>query len=202
MPDSQTLDKSSPDQAFFALRDKFLKWQCRVRQMAMRAHDGRPDAAISPKVFLSARGAAFGHIITVLNKNPANSMTPELQHMARKTNDPALVRAQAIQFLAATYFQKHRSFSDLLTAVFAPGSATASSLINAPFVTLEFAAYAQDFCLFCRVHRLSPAHPLYDATLAHNRLFNLSLPAGSIVLGFEPDWQKCTDKPHSAEMLL
>jgi len=104
------------------LRDKFLKWQCRVRQMAMRENEGRPDDAIMPEVFLSGEDETIGQIITLLNKTPASSMIPEMLHMARKTNDPALIRSQAIQFLAATYFQKHRSFSDLLTSVFLPGS--------------------------------------------------------------------------------
>lgn len=175
------------------LRDRFLKWQCRVRQMAMRDNQGRPDDAIAPQVFLPGDSAPTGQIITVLNKNPAHSMTPELHHMARKTNDPALIRAQAIQFLSATYYQKHRSFSDLLTAVFAPGSHLAARICAAQACTLAFEAYAQRFSLTCRVGQVPRSDPLKVATMAHNRLFNPSLSPDSVVLGFEPDWHRCSD---------
>ena len=67
------------------LRDKFLKWQCRVRQLAMRDHQGRPDDAIMSALFLPGDDAAIGQIITVLNKTPANFATPEMLHLARKT---------------------------------------------------------------------------------------------------------------------
>lgn len=176
------------------LRDKFFKWQCRVRQIAMRDHQGRPDDAIMPEVFLPGEDQATGHVITVLNKNPANSLVPEMLHLARKTNDPAQIRAQAIQFLSATYYQKHRSFSDLLTAVFPPASPGAAKIRAAQTCTLVFDAYAQRFSLCCRVWHLAPANPLHGATMAHNRPFNPSLPAGSVVLAFEPDWPECRER--------
>ena len=34
------------------LRNGFLKWQTRVRQIAMRDSDGRPDDAITPELWL------------------------------------------------------------------------------------------------------------------------------------------------------
>ena len=33
------------------LKQAFLKWQCRVRQMAMRDNFGRPDDGITPRFF-------------------------------------------------------------------------------------------------------------------------------------------------------
>lgn len=177
------------------LRDRFLKWQCRVRQMAMRDNQGRPDDAIAPLVFLPDEDAPMGRIITVLNKNPAHSMTPEMLHMARQTNDPAQIRVQAIQFLSATYFQKHHSFSDVLTAVFSPDSPQAARLGAAQTCTLVFEAYAQGFSLPCQVWQLTPVNPLFAATMAHNRLFNPSLLPDSVVLGFQPDWNHGSDAP-------
>ena len=58
------------------LRLEFLKWQCRVRQLAMRDADGRPDYAISPAVIPAGEPEPLGHIITVLNKSPGYSLTP------------------------------------------------------------------------------------------------------------------------------
>lgn len=177
------------------LRNAFLKWQCRVRQIAMRDNQGRPDDAITPAVTLAGTDAPLGHIITVLNKAPGYSVTAELKHMAAKTNDPAQVRDTALQFLSATYYQKHKEFSDLLTATFPPDSPGAATIRAAQTCTLTFEAYAQRFDLICKVWRLAPHNPLYQATLAHNGLFNPGLPADTEILGFEPDWAASRSDP-------
>ncbi|EAP76257.1 hypothetical protein ISM_15365 [Roseovarius nubinhibens ISM] len=166
----------------------FLRWQCRVRQMAMRDQEGRPDDAITPAVFLPGEDDAMGHIITLLNKSPGYSVTAELDYMAAKTNDPAQRRDQALQFLAAGYYQNAVEFSDILTATFPPGSEGAKTLHEAGHVTLVFEAFNQRFDLKCKVWRLAAHIPLHAATIAHNRLFNPALPPGTEVLGFEPDW--------------
>ncbi|PWE33782.1 hypothetical protein DDZ14_03725 [Maritimibacter sp. 55A14] len=177
------------------LRDMFLKWQCRVRQIAMRENDGRPDDAIMPAVQLHGADAPMGHIITVLNKATAYSVTAELTHMAAKTNDPAQRREQALRFLSATHYQKHREFSDLLTATFPPGSPGAAAIREAERCRLIFDAYSQRFELDCKVWRLAPHNPLYQATWAHNFLFNPALPPDTEILGFEPDWEASGAEP-------
>ena len=113
------------------LKNTFLKWQCHVRQLAMRDKQGRPDDAIMPEVFLKGETAPMGHVITIMNKAPAYSVTPELLHLARKTKDPAHHRSQALNFFSATYYQKHREFSDVLTATFPPGSPGAKKIREA-----------------------------------------------------------------------
>lgn len=177
------------------LRKAFLRWQCRVRQMAMRDHEGRPDDAIMPAVFLPGESAPMGHIITLLNKAPGYSVTAELTHMAAKTNDPAQRRDQAIRYLSATYYQKAAEFSDLLTATFPPESQGAATLHAAKSARLVFDAYAQKFELECKVWRLAPHNPLYQSTLAHNRLFNPTIHPDTEVLGFEPNWDASTSEP-------
>lgn len=187
----QTLDASP-------LRKAFLKWQCRVRQIAMRDAGGRPDDAITPAVILPGRDEPLGHLITVLNKVPAHDITAELEHMAAKTHDPAQRRDQALRYLSASYYQKATSFSDTLTATFPPGSPGAAAIRQAGGCMLVFDAYAQRFDLSCRVWRLAPHNHLYRATLAHNRLFNPALPPGTEVLAFEPDWSASTSNPKIA----
>ena len=177
------------------LRKGFLRWQCRVRQMAMRDTEGRPDAAIMPDVILQGETEPMGTVITVLNKSPGYSVTPELEHMAAKTNDPAQRRDQAISFLSASYYQKAGEFSDILTATFPPGSPGAAKIREAEHCTLVFSAYTQRFDLHCKVWKLAPHNLLHKATMAHNRLFNPGLPPGTEVLGFEPDWEKSTSDP-------
>jgi len=177
------------------LRAAFMKWQCRVRQLAMRDNHGRPDDAIMPALYLPDEAEPMGHIITLLNKSPGYSVTPELLHMARKTNDPAQRREQAMQYFSATYYQKAAEFSDILTATFPPGSPGAASIRSAETVRLRFEAFAQVFDLKCRVWKLAPHNPLHQATMAHNQLFNPALAPDTEVLGFEPDWDASTSVP-------
>ena len=177
------------------LRMGFLRWQCRVRQMAMRDKDGRPDEGIMPDVILQGEIEPLGAIITVLNKAPDYSVTPELEHMSAKTNDPAQRREQAIRFLSSSYYQKAAEFSDILTATFPPGSPGATQIREAETCILVFEAYTQRFDLHCKVWKLAPHNLLHRATMAHNRLFNPGLPPGTEVLGFEPDWDASTSDP-------
>lgn len=177
------------------LRLAFLRWQCRVRQTLMREAEGRPEDGIMPALYLPGDDEPLGHIITVMNKSPGYSLTREMQHMAQKTNDPAQRRDQAIRFFSAAYYQKAGEFSDILTATFPPGSQGAAKIRDAQEVRLVFDAYAQVFDLSCKVWRLATHNPLYQATMAHNRLFNPNLPGETEVLGFEPDWNASTSEP-------
>ena len=177
------------------LKNGFLKWQCRVRQIAMRDHDGRPEDSIMPAVILAGQTEPLGHVITILNKLPRFSVTAELSHMSQQTNDPAQIRDQALRFFSATYYQKHRQFSDRLTATFPPGSPGAAKISGAGACRLLFDAYSQQFDIVCKVVRLDRRDPLYIATYAHNRLFNPALHPDSEILGFEPDWDLSNADP-------
>lgn len=177
------------------LKDAFLRWQCRCRQIAMRDGRGRPDDAVMPALWLPGAEAPLGHVITVLNKAPHASLTPELRHMVKRTEDPAQRREKALQFFSETYYQKPASFSDMLTATFPPGSPGAAAIREAGACRLVFEAYAQRFDLSCRVWRLSERHPLHEATWWHNALFNPALPPATVILGFEPDWSASSADP-------
>lgn len=177
------------------LRDAFLKWQCRVRQMAMRENMGRPDDGVMPEVILAGKTEPMGHLITVMSKLPAYSKTPEIMHMVKRTNDPAQRREKALQLFSETYYQKAREFSDILTATFPPASEGASEIRRAGGCTLTFSAYNQRFDLHCKVWRLAQKNPLYQATWWHNQLFNPVLPGDAVILGFEPDWNASSAEP-------
>ena len=178
------------------LRMAFLKWQCRVRQLSMRNNAGQPDDGVTPAVYLAGSAEPIGHIITVLSKAPRYSVTAELEFISARTYDPAQRREKAIEFLSSVYYQKAIEFSDILTATFPPNSEGAANLRRAQTVTLKFDAFSQKFDLVCRVWRLTQRNPLYQSTIAHNRLFNPNLHPDTIVLGFEPDWtQGCSTPP-------
>ena len=177
------------------LRDAFLRWQCRVRQVMMRDEAGRPGDGIMPSVTLAGADAPLGHIITVMSKSPAHSKTPEMRHMATKTQDPAQIRESALKFFSEFYYQKGAEFSDILTATFPPESEGAQQIRRAETATLTFEAHAQRFDLTCRVWKLTAKNQLWQATYWHNRLFNPGLPETTVILGFEPDWDHSTATP-------
>lgn len=177
------------------LREGFMRWQCRVRQIAMRDNLGRPDAAISPMVTIDGETQPIGQIITVLSKWGPYSKIPEMRHMAKRTNDPAQRRDKAIEFLSETYYQAAAEFSDHLTATFAPNSALSEKLTSSQAVSLSFEAYNQKFQLRCSTKQLQDEDELYQATWWHNVLFNPGLHPQTIVLAFVPDWDSCSADP-------
>ena len=176
------------------LRDRFLRWQCRIRQIAMRSEGGRPTSGMTPLAFpgegegLGADAGPALPIVTVLCRRPEHSVTMELRHLARRTHDPAERRENALKLLAERHYQAAREFSDTLTASFPPDSATAARLREARHCRLDFEQFSQRFRVRCTVRRLSEHNPLREATFWHNLLFNPRLPADCVILGFEPDW--------------
>jgi len=177
------------------LRENFLRWQCRTRQMCVREREGRPDDSMMPAVYLPDTEDLFGHIITVMSKRAEYSKVPELQHMVKQTHDPASRRKKALTLLSETYYQKATEFSDVLTSTFSVDSKGAQALRQAKRCRLEFSAYRQSYQLDCKVWRLSQNNPLWQSTYWHNMLFNPSLPPDTVILGFEPDWSRCQADP-------
>ena len=183
------------DRANEQLRDRFLGWQCRVRQIAMRNHDGRPTSGMTPLVSATRTDTPLARVVTVLCKRPEHSATMELRHLARRTHDPAERRESALEFFAERYYQSSREFSDIVTATFPPGSRTAAALLKQPECRLAFEQFSQQFEVHCTARRLSQHNPLREATFWHNLLFNPRLAADCIILGFEPDWPRSEADP-------
>ena len=89
-------------------QERFIKFQCRARQMIMRDNFGKPDESIIPKLYLSDQKDPVCRIITLIHKLPEFSLLSELMHIAKKTNDPSQRREQAIKLLSSSYYQKHK----------------------------------------------------------------------------------------------
>lgn len=177
------------------LRDAFLRWQCRARQMMMRDDHGRPGDAIVPAVTLPGTGQPIGHVITILCKAPGYSKTPEMRHLVQRTQDPATRRESALKLFSEFYYQRASEFSDILTATFPPESEGAQAIRRAGRCRLDFEAFSQRFMLDCRVWKLARHNPLWQATYWHNALFNPRLPEDTVILGFEPDWSASSADP-------
>ena len=191
-PAAQTFE---PQADPMALRNAFLKWQCLTRQISVRQNQGRPDEAATPAVILKGQTEPYDHIITVLSKTPQQSLLPELQHLVRRTLDPAQRRQKALELLSETYYQKPMSFSDILTATFPPQSPRAAAIRKAGHCRLVFSGYGQSYQIECKIWALTKKNTLYQATFWHNLLFNPALHPDTIILGFEPDWTKSTSEP-------
>ena len=170
------------------LRDRFLRWQCRIRQIAMRREGGRPSGGMTPLVQVA--GEPVSRIVTVLSKRPEHSVTMELRHLARRTHDPAERRENALRLLSERHYQAATEFSEQLTASFTSDSGVAARLVDARECRLDFEQFGQRFRLHCAVRPLSVHNPLREATFWHNLLFNPRLPADCTILGFEPDWAR------------
>lgn len=175
--------------------ERFLRWQCRVRQISVREHDGRPDDAITPALTLAGESEPLGHIITLICKHDEYSKTPEMQHMVKRTHDPAQRRDKALEYFQTTYYQRIQEFNDALTATFPPHSPGAAKIAEIGQCTLSFNAYGQNFELLCSASRLETSHSLYQATYWHNMLFNPALHPDTEILQFIVDWDKSTATP-------
>jgi hypothetical protein len=177
------------------LRDHFLGWQCRIRQIAMRQEGGRPSPGMRPRV-LTMLGRELSPALTVLivPKEPAES-TAFFKFQVQKTPDPRDVYERGLAFLQADYFQQPREFSDTLTAVLTERSGIAAALLAEGTCVLEFEQFRQFYRLPSAVFALPADDPAREATLWHNRLFNPSLPDDVRVLAFRPDWVKAEARP-------
>ena len=177
------------------LRDSFLYWQCRVRQISMRDNMGRPDDSIAPALTLAGEMEPMCRVITLLSKVSQYSKMPEIQHIIKSTNDPEERRRKAVEFFSETYFQNTREFSDTLTAIFPPNSPGAKEICRAGTCTLSFAGYGQQFDIFCKVWALSSEDPGFQVSWCHNLLFNSRLHPEVEILCFEPNWGSSSGKP-------
>ena len=170
------------------LRQQFLLWQCRIRQIAMREGGGRPSAGMRPKI-LSADGRTLskGTIVLLVRDDPAES-TDFFEFQVKKNHDPNEVYQKGLTFLQSTHYHRADRFSDEMTALYLPESRLAALLVQLGVCRLDFRQFGQSWRLPCAVREMMPDEPAYRNTLWHNRLFNTQLSDNVRILGFKPDW--------------
>jgi len=177
------------------LRDHFLGWQCRIRQIAVREQDGRPSEGMRPRVTPAGHAEPLGPVTVLLNRREPYETLMQLKHIVRRTPDPLLRLEDGMKLLQGTYYQKARAFSDLLTALFAPESKAAALLVHLGRARLDFRQFNQSYRLPCEVLLLAEGDEAWQATWWHNSLFNPHLPAGVKILAFKPDWAHAQADP-------
>jgi hypothetical protein len=170
------------------MRDRFLGWQCRIRQIAMRQDGGRPSPGMRPRV-LDGAGREIAEALTVLlvPKHPEES-TAFFRFQVMKTADPRDLYERGLTYLQADYYQRPETFGDTLAAVLPHGSPIAEALIEGGECVLAFHQFSQSYSLPCAVRVLKPGHAAREAAIWHNRLFNPALPETVHVVAFQPDW--------------
>jgi len=171
-----------------SLRDEFLAWQCRIRQIAMRQDGGRPSPGMRPRL-LDQAGRDLVPALTVLMipRDPSES-TAFFRFQVMRSADPRELYEHALGFLQADYFQQPASFSDQLLAILPEGSKVAAALVADGRCILAFEQFSQAYRLPCAVSALQPGDAARDAAIWHNRLFNPALPETVHVVAFQPDW--------------
>jgi hypothetical protein len=177
------------------IRHHFLYWQCRLRQIATRAAQGRPSPGMQPRV-LERSGEVVCEALTVLivPLEPKES-TAFFRFNVQRSNDPRAIYDKGLQYLQSTYFQKPDLFSDELTALFPAGAKLADRLLALKTCLLEFDELSQNFKMLAKVRKLGSREAARQATLWHNRTFNPDLPNDAVVLGLEPDWGSAQAHP-------
>ena len=170
------------------LRQQFLIWQCRLRQIAMREDGGRPSEGMRPKILSpDGRTLSEGAIVLLVRSDPAES-SDFFEFQVRKNHDPNEVYQKGLTFLQSTHYHRANRFSDEMTALFLPESRLAALLAKLGACRLEFLQFGQSYRLPSAVRELAPEEPAYRNTLWHNRLFNTRLSDDVRILGFRPDW--------------
>lgn len=177
------------------LKNSFIAWQCRLRQMAMRDHGGTPMPGFRPQVASLKGDVILLEMTTLLVPINPEESTAFLKFQLQKTNDHRQAFEAGVKYLAADYYQLPELFSDEITAVFATGSRTAERIVKLKTVLLDFEQYAQRFRLSCAVKRLAAKNIAREASLWHNRLFNPNLGNDAEVLSFLPNWKNAMAEP-------
>lgn len=176
----------SASDAGTVIRDAFMAWQCLIRQHAMRRHGGQPSDGMTPQAFLES-GVEVAQVRTViLGKEPETS-TGILRHVVVSTHDPRERFEKGLTFLAATFYQKSRTFEPRLFAQFTRQSPVAARLVAADCCTLCFHQFSQTWRLPCRISELPSGDPFAQALFWHNALF-AAPPVAPWPLAFDPVW--------------
>jgi hypothetical protein len=170
------------------LRNHFLTWQCRIRQIAMREEEGRPSQGMRPRVVDATGEQLSAGIIVLLVREDSFESTEFLKFQVQKYNDPQDVYKKALIFLQSTHYHRAAEFSDEMTGLFGTGSALVERMMGGGKATMEFSQFSQNYRIPCRTRLLDADEEAYQATLWHNRVFNPNIGSDIEIVGFQPDW--------------
>ena len=177
------------------LRLAFFGWQCRIRQMAARDHDGQPMPAMQPRVSTRKGEIILPAMVILLVPEEPEPSTAFFRFQVQKSNEAQRVREAGTKYMAAEFYQLPELFAGEMTAVFGVASPVAEALVKSKDVVLDFEQYSQSYRMFCKVRRLAAKDVARESSLWQTRLFNPNVPNDAEVLGFIPEWKSAVAVP-------
>ncbi|MHB8478307.1 MAG: hypothetical protein ACYDBZ_18735, partial [Steroidobacteraceae bacterium] len=138
-PDNVVLTRSAAE----ALCREFIGWQCRLRQLAARQDGGRPSSGMRPRVTRQDGEKLSPGIVMLIVESEPQVSTELFRYQYLKTQDPNERFDKMLEILQSSHFQEPARFSDLMTALFGPGSTLAALLAAEGRCILEFEQYTQ-----------------------------------------------------------
>ena len=177
----------------------FFAWQCNIRQDAMRRAGGRPSDGMYARLLgkpQQPEGYNDTRIVFLLQRQDAQQYTAQFRFIVTANLDPQERRQRGLKILAGSYYQNSPMFLPLITATFARDSKLAELLLRADkggagklrFVCSE---NTHSFVWQARVEESFEGSDLYEASLAHNRLFAMQAPQRVLVFHAEKITRQC-----------
>ena len=177
------------------IQNYFIGWQCRVRELALRNEEGRPNGGMRPQIALKNGEVVFPAATLLIIPDHPDQTIRQFRFMALKTQDPKERYTKALQLLAAKFYQNAEDFSGAMSGIFSRSSKEVQALEKHKYCFMEFDYQQQAFKIPCYVSASQKNEPVYEFTYWHNYLFNLNLSPEVKVLHFKPDWSKTVSEP-------
>ena len=172
------------------IQNYFIGWQCRVRELALRSEEGRPNRGMRPKIALKNGKVVFTAATLLIIPEHPDQIIRQFRFMALKTQDPKERYTKALQLLAARFYQKTEDFSGDMAGIFSRFSEEVMALEKDDYCIIEFDYQQQAFKIPCNVSESPKNDQVYEFTYWHNYLFNPNLSPEVKVLYFKPDWSE------------
>ena len=177
------------------IQNYFIGWQCRVRELALRSEEGRPNGGMRPQIILKNGKVVFSAATLLIIPDQPDQSIRQFRFMALKTQDPKERYTKALQLLAARFYQNAEDFSGAMSGIFSRTSEEVKALVKHQYCVMEFDYQQQTFKIPCHVSASPKNEPVYEFTYWHNYLFNPNLSPEVTVLHFKPDWDKTVSEP-------
>ena len=177
------------------IQNYFIGWQCRVRELALRSEEGRPNGGMRPQIILKNGKVVFSAATLLIIPDQPDQSIRQFRFMALKTQDPKERYTKALQLLAARFYQNAEDFSGAMSGIFSQTSEEVKALVKHQHCVMEFDYQQQAFKIPCHVSASPKNEPVYEFTYWHNYLFNPNLSPEVKVLHFKPDWSKTVSDP-------
>ena len=178
------------------IQNYFIGWQCRVRELALRSEEGRPNRGMRPKITLKNGNVVFPAATLLIIPEHPDQIIRQFRFMALKTQDPKERYTKALQLLAARFYQKTEDFSGAMAGIFSRFSDEVMALEKDGYCIIEFDYQQQAFKIPCNVSESPKNDQVHEFTYWHNYLFNPNLSPEVTVLHFKPDWYKAVSEPN------